>query len=111
MSNNNIKIWSWSYSKLRTFSSYFWYCTNRKKFLIEFNNSKSLSCKVILKQGSIVQRIEAVLDLKIDIQKDPSASAKPVTHHGFNTEVLDIISLLVVLYLIYLEIFLLKKLK
>jgi len=53
-----------------------------KNFLIEFNNSKSLLCKVIIKQGSIVQPIAAVLDLKIDIENDPSASTKPVIHRG-----------------------------
>lgn len=42
-----------------------------KKFLIKFNNSKSLTCKVIIKQGSIVQPIAAVFDLKIDIAKEP----------------------------------------
>jgi len=50
---------------------------------MEFNSSKSLSCKVIIKQGSIVQPIAAVLDLNIDILKDPSASENPVTHQGF----------------------------
>lgn len=66
-----------------------------KNCLIEFNNSKSLTCKVIIKQGSTVQPIAAVFDLKIDILKQPSASTKPVTHHGFKVEVLDTISLLV----------------
>jgi hypothetical protein len=39
----------------------------------------------------MVQYIEAVLYLKIDIQKDPYASIKPVIHHGFKIGVLDII--------------------
>jgi len=30
----------------------------------------------------VVQPIAAVLDLKIDIKKHPSASTKPVTHQG-----------------------------
>jgi hypothetical protein len=56
----------------------------------------------------MVQRIEAVLDLKTDIQKDPSASTKPVTHQGFNIEVLNIISLLIFLYLTCLGILFFK---
>lgn len=58
-----------------------------KKFLIEFNNSISLTCKVIIKHGSIVQPIAAVRDLNIDIAKQPSASANPVTHQGFKRQV------------------------
>jgi len=107
MSNNNINIRYWPNSKYCTFSSYFWDWTNRKNFLKEFSNF--LSCKVIIKQGSIVQPIEPVLDLKIDI--DPSASTKPVTHHGFKIEeVFDIISL-VLLYLVCFKLYFLKKLK
>jgi len=45
------------------------------------------------------------------LQKDPSASTKPVTQHGFKLEVLYIIYLLVVLYLICFEILLSKKLE
>lgn len=111
MRNNNIKIWYWSNSKLCTLVPTFETVPTEKKYLIEFNSSKSLSCKVIIKQGSIIQSIEAVLDLKIDIQKDPSASTKPVTHQGFKIEVLDIIFLLVVLYLICLKTYVLKKLE
>lgn len=70
-----------------------------KKFWIEFNNSTSLTCKVIIKQGSIVQPILALLDLNIDIQKQPSASTNPVTHQGFKVEVSRIKSLFVLLYL------------
>ena len=44
----------------------------------------SFICKVIIKQGSIVQPIAAVLDLNTDIVKDDSASANPVTNQGFN---------------------------
>ena len=44
---------------------------------MEFNNSKSL-CKVIIKQGSIIQPIALVLDFKMDMEKQPSASVKPV---------------------------------
>ena len=44
----------------------------------------SFLCKVIIKQGSIVQPIAAVLDLNTDIEKDDSASANPVTNQGFN---------------------------
>ena len=70
-----------------------------KKFLIAFNNSKSLIFKVIIKQGSMVQPIAAVLDLNIDILNEPSASENPVTHQGFKVNVLDIICLLVLLCL------------
>lgn len=95
MSNNNFKFWYWSNSKSSIFT-YYWYWTCwKKKCLIEFNNSKSLRCKVIIKQGSTVQPIAAVLDLKIDILKQPSASTKPVTHQGFKVGVLETICLLV----------------
>ena len=66
---------------------------------MSFNNSKSLIFKVIIKQGSIVQPIAAVLDLNIDILNEPSASENPVTHQGFKVNVLDIICLLVLLCL------------
>lgn len=68
-----------------------------KKFLIEVNYSKSLTCKVIIEQGSIVQPIAAVFDLYRDIAKEPSAPTKPVTHQRF--KVSDIFGLLVLLYL------------
>jgi len=83
MSNNNIKIWSWSNSKLRTFNLYFWYWINRKKILLEFNNYKFILYKVMIKQSSILQQIEARLDLKIDIQNDPYAFTKSIIHHEF----------------------------
>jgi len=38
----------------------------------------------MIKQGSIVQPIAAVLDLNTDIEKDDSPSANPVTNQGFN---------------------------
>ena len=50
---------------------------------IFFNNSISFLCKLIIKQGSIVQPIAAVLDLNMDMEKDPSASTNPVTNQGF----------------------------
>ena len=40
-----------------------------KKYLIRFNSSKSLTCKVIINQGSIVQPIAAVFYLNKDIAK------------------------------------------
>lgn len=55
-----------------------------KNIWILFNNSISFLCSLIIKQGSTVQPIAAVLDLKIDIVKDPSASTNPVTNQGFN---------------------------
>jgi hypothetical protein len=75
-------------------------------FLIAFNNSKSLIFKVIIKQGSIVQPIAAVLDLNIDILNEPSASENPVTHQGFKVNVSDDICLFVLLYLACLVKFL-----
>ncbi len=80
---------------------------SEKKFLTLFNNSKSLICKVILKQDYIVQPIELVLDLKIDIQKDPYV--KPVTHQGLNFILVDKHWLLVLLYLIFFKTLLLDN--
>jgi len=54
--------------------------------LIAFNKFKSFICKVIIKQGSIVQPIACVLDFKIDMLKQPSASVNPVIQKGFNVE-------------------------
>ena len=64
----------------------------------------SFLCKVIIKQGSIVQPIAAVLDLNTDIVKDPSASTNPVTNQGFNifyflTDVLCMLECLSKLYI------------
>lgn len=65
-----------------------------KNSRISFNSSKSFACKEIMKQGAIVQPIVVVLDFKIDTEKHPSASEKPVTHAGFNLGSLDLFSIL-----------------
>ena len=82
MGNNYAKFWSGSNSKPCILPATDTEPTE-KNFLIAFNNSKSLIFKVIIKQGSIVQPIAAVLDLNIDMLNEPSASENPVTHQGF----------------------------
>lgn len=46
------------------------------------NNSKSFTCNVITKWGSIVQPIACDLYFT-DIEKHPSPSTNPVTNKGF----------------------------
>lgn len=49
--------------------------------------SNSFKCKVIIKQGEIVQPMAAVLDLTMLIVKLDSASQNPVTLLGFKPPV------------------------
>jgi aminoglycoside phosphotransferase (APT) family kinase protein len=51
-----------------------------------FNNFKSFLCKVIIKQGEIVQPIMEVLDFWILMEKLDSASQNPVIHQGFKVD-------------------------
>ena len=51
-----------------------------------FNNSKSFICKVIIKQGAIVQPIIVLLDFWILMEKLDSASQNSVTHQGFKVD-------------------------
>ena len=48
--------------------------------------SRSLTCKVISKQGLTVQPIVVLLLFWIDIEKLDSASQNPVTHHGLKID-------------------------
>lgn len=49
--------------------------------------SKSFKCKVIIKQGEIVQPMAAVWDFTMLIVKLDSASQNPVTQLGFKPPV------------------------
>ena len=54
--------------------------TSLKNFLIVFNNSKSFTCKVIIKQGETDQPMIVVLVFIMLTEKLDSASQNPVTH-------------------------------
>ena len=91
MLNNYFKFFFISNSKLNYFFLDIDNAPTEKKFWTDFNNSKSLICKLIEKEGCIVQPIFVVLDLTIDIEKELSASQSPVTQKGFRVDFLQLL--------------------